>query len=181
MTRTFRTLPVLLFALGARGVSAEDIDIKLGTEVLVTTSGATIAGTLAGRDQKAIVLRRRDELVEFPLAEVEELDVMRPGRKGHYPEMILAGAVSGALMGAWAGVGGVNSGPIGRTDSQVAKDTETGAAVGAALGAVGGYMISRFVLHRAPHWEKVEVHPTIRIGAMPVRGRGLGLAVSVAF
>ena len=55
------------------------------------------------------------------------------------------------------------------------------AVVGAVLGAVGGYTISRFALHRDPRWEDVELRPRIRVGAMPVRGRGFGLAISVAF
>ena len=55
------------------------------------------------------------------------------------------------------------------------------AAGGAVLGAVGGYTISRFALHRDPRWENVELRPKIRVGAMPVRGRGFGVAISVAF
>lgn len=183
MTRTFRRLSVLLFALGASGVSAEDVEIKLGTEVRVIASGALITGTLAGLDQRAIVLRRNDGQVEFQLADVERLEVMNPGRKGHYPEMMLAGAVSGGLVGALFGAASVTSGSAygTPTDSQIAGAAKTGVAVGAVLGAVGGYFVSRFAIHRNPHWEKVEVHPTIRIGAMSVRGRGLGLTASVAF
>jgi hypothetical protein len=185
MPRILRCLPVVLFALAAGAVSAEDIDIKLGTEVRVTTSGPPVTGTLAGLTQKSIVLLRNDERVEFPLGDVEKLEVMQPARKGHYPETMLLGAVGGGVVGGLAGglivADGVSSTAPPPSDSDIKTGAAVGAAVGAVGGAVGGYLLSRLHFHRDPHWEDVEFRPTIRVGALPVRGRGFGLAISVAF
>lgn len=185
MRRILRCLLVLFFALGASAVSAGDIDIKLGTEVRVTTSGPPVIGTLAGLTQKTIVLQLNGQKVEFPLPEVEKLEEMKPARKGHYPEMMLAGVAAGGVMGGLVGgfwvADTVDSTAPPATDSEIKRGAVAGAVVGAVLGAVGGYTISRFALHRDPRWEDVELRPRIRVGAMPVRGRGFGLAISFAF
>ena len=172
------SVPVLLLALRPAGAWADDIDIKPETEVRVTTSsGPPVSGTFVGATEKTIMVRHNGEHVDFPLADVERLEVMNPGRKAHYPEMLLAGAASGALIGAALGCASNTATYFGKCpDSEV----KAGAAVGAVLGAIGGYFTSRYAIKRDPHWEDVKVRPRIRVGAMPVR-QGFRLTVSAAF
>jgi hypothetical protein len=177
------SLSVLLLALPASHVGAEDdSDLKLGAQVRVTTLASTVAGTLAGLTDQVIALGRNDERVEVPWADVKKLEVMNPGRKAHTPLLTLGGALAGAFTGAGvvvaAAAGCVSDCP---TDNGWSNAFKTGAIVGAVLGAVGGFATAKFAVGRDPHWEEIEHRPRVRINVMPVRGRGVGLAVSFAF
>lgn len=175
------SLLVLLVALPAGDVGAEE-DLEVGAQVRVTTLVSTVAGTLAAITDQAIALGRNDERVEVPWAEVKKLEVMNPGRKAHTPLLTFGGALAGAVTGAAvvvaAAAGCVSDCP---TDNGWSNAFKTGAIVGAVLGAVGGFATARFAVRREPHWEAIEFRPRVRLNVMPVRGRGVGLAVSIAF
>jgi len=172
---------LVLLALPARDVSADE-DLKVGAQVRVTTLASTVAGTLAAITDQAIALGRNDERVEVLWAEVKKLEVMSPGRRAHTPLLTFGGAFAGAFTGAAvvvaAAAGCVSDCP---TDNGWSNALKTATIVGAALGAVGGFATARFAVRRDPHWEEVEFRPKIRLNVMPVRGRGVGLAVSFAF
>jgi hypothetical protein len=175
------SLLVLLVALPARDVGAED-DLKVGAQVRVTTLASTLAGTLAAITDQAIAVGRTAARVEVPWAEVKKLEVMNPGRKAHTPLLTFGGAVAGALTGA-AVVVAAASGCVSDcpTDNGWSNALKTATIAGAVLGAVGGFATARFAIRRDPHWEEIEFRPRIRVNVMPVRGRGVGLAVSFAF
>jgi MFS family permease len=175
------SLLVLLVALPARDVGAED-ELKVGAQVRVTTLASTLAGTLAAITDQAIAVGRNDERVEVPWAEVKKLEVMNPGRKAHTALLTVGGALAGAATGAIA-VGGAAAGCVSDcpTDEGWSNAFKTAAIVGAVLGAVGGFVTARLAVRRDPYWEEIEHRPRVRINVIPVRGRGVGLAVSLAF
>jgi hypothetical protein len=181
----FASLSVLLLALPASHAGADDdSDLKLGAQVRVTTLASTVAGTLAGLTDLAIALGRNDERVEVPWADVKKLEVMNPGRKAHTVLLTVGGALTGAIGGAAVVVAAAGTsctpGPC-PSDTDWSNAFKTGAIVGAVLGAVGGFATAKFAVGRDPHWEEIENRPRVRINVMPVRGRGVGLAVSLAF
>jgi hypothetical protein len=184
MARGLPYTSVPLLALGARAVSAGDIDIQLGTEVRVTTSGPIVTGILAGLTPKEIVLRRNDEQVEFPLADVMRLERMNPGRTANVPAWTVGFAAVGGGMGAavaFVTSKACTTGPASLSNCVDNTHWTPAVLVGAALGAGGGYCVARYAIRRGPHWEDVQLRPRISVGAMPVRGRGFGLTVAVAF
>lgn len=171
------SLLVLLVALSARDVGAEE-DLEVGAQVRVTTLASSVAGTVAAITDQAIALGRNGERVEVPWAEVKKLEMMTPGRKAHTALLTAGGALAGAFTGA-VGVGYVAVHCI--SDCPTNNAYRNAAIVGAALGAVGGFVTARFAVRSDPHWEEIEFRPRVRINVMPVRGRGVGVAVSFAF
>jgi hypothetical protein len=101
------------------------------------------------------------------------------GRTANIPKWTVGGACAGAGLGlgvvalrtfCWEHNCGADN----------AFSFKNAAIVGAALGAVGGFAIARFAVRRGPHWEEID-KPRVRLNVIPVSGRGVGLAVSLAF
>jgi len=173
---TLSVLTTLAFGLGAARVPADDGDLVIGGEVRLTTSERMLTGTLAEVTKRTITVREKDTPVEVPRAELRKLEVMNPGRKAHLDIWGGGGAAVGVLLGLTAAGACFNCSPEERRDTVLVASVVGGLALGAIGLAIGK------LAERKPHWEEVEMSgPKIRVGILPVAGRGVRVAVALAF
>ena len=175
----------LLFVLMTASASADENDLVVGRVVRLTTTRRIVAGTIASVTEQAIMLREGegDSAVEIPRTELRKLEVMDSGRNAHLKAWGLGGAGIGAGLGlAWSHLDdGCCLGGYGGQDDTPADNTVTEVATGALAFAAVGLIIGK-AWERKPQWEEVDLpRPTVRVGVMPTRGRGIGLAVSLSF
>jgi hypothetical protein len=147
-----------------------------GTSVRLTSRlvSGHISGRVLSADGESLqILPRRGGAVRVPYASLTALDVTFGSRR-HVREGLLVGLLLGVLVGATAEV----------DDDLCDWDEETYCSRGEALaaGVAGGGLLGAGIgaLIKTDRWQAVAIDE-LRVGLVPLRGRGAGLALAVAW
>ena len=174
----------LIFALSnvTTGLLAEDQSPAApGSRVRITAPSVAakpLIGTIVAEDDDSLTIEvhGRRETVGVPRSALTKLEVSRsPSRHGRWAGR---GALAGALVG---GILGYAAGDSNCDDKWLCFSHEATAAGGIILLTPIGALIGALT-SPGERWEEAPARG-LRIGAapLPVRGRGLGLAVTVGF
>jgi hypothetical protein len=155
--------------------------VAIGSRVRVTTSAPAskrLTGTLVADDPSSLTLALHGgrDRVTVPRSRLATIEVSR--RRSHRGRAAARGALAGALFGVAVGYAAGEDCPNGELICLSRRDT---VRAGIILGAPIGALIGAFVSPRE-HWVPAPIGGLhISATPVPVRGRGVGLSIALAF
>jgi hypothetical protein len=175
MKRSVAVVSVALLLHAVRPVSAEDLEIAVGSRIRFrapTVTHGRFEGTLVSLDDSAFTLRLKDQrdLTVVQRSAVERLEIRT--REGHRAKGAFFGFLIGAVLGTAAGAS---------SDSTMCGSGISGCNV--ALGTLflgPPFAIIGALAAQGAHWERVPTQ-SVAIWVAPRADRGIEARVSVRF